>query len=74
MAAETRATTLEQARDFHRQFIGASAGELAVVGDFDSKAIAALTAKLFAELEKPQTIHAGAAPRISMCRRAAKQS
>ncbi len=47
MAAETRATTLEQARDFHRQFIGASAGELAVVGDFDSKEIAALTAKLF---------------------------
>ena len=47
MAAETRATTLEQARDFHRQFVGAAVGELAVVGDFDSKAIAALTAKLF---------------------------
>lgn len=47
MAAETRATTLEQARDFHRQFLGASAGELAVVGDFDSREIAALTAKLF---------------------------
>jgi zinc protease len=47
MTAETRATTLEQARDFHRQFVGASAGELAVVGDFDSKEIAALTAKLF---------------------------
>ena len=46
-AAETRAVTLQQARNFHRQFIGASVGELAVVGDFDSKAIAALTAKLF---------------------------
>ncbi len=46
-AAETRAVTLEQARDFHRQFIGASVGELAIVGDFDSTAIAALTAKLF---------------------------
>ncbi len=47
LAAETSATTLEQARDFHRNFLGASAGELAVVGDFDSKAIAALTARLF---------------------------
>ncbi len=46
-AAEIRATTLQQAREFHRQFVGAASGELAVVGDFDSREIAGLTAKLF---------------------------
>ncbi|EJN09376.1 pitrilysin family protein [Herbaspirillum sp. YR522] len=33
--AATRAVTLDQVRDFHRRFYGASNGELAVVGDFD---------------------------------------
>ena len=33
--AAVRAVTLEQVKDFHRRFYGASQGELAVVGDFD---------------------------------------
>ncbi|NUU01988.1 insulinase family protein [Herbaspirillum robiniae] len=33
--AAIRAVTLEQVKDFHRRFYGASNGELAVVGDFD---------------------------------------
>ena len=34
--AAIQAVTLEQVKDFHRDFYGASHGELAVVGDFDS--------------------------------------
>ena len=33
--ANLRAVTLQQVKDFHRRFYGASAGELSVVGDFD---------------------------------------
>ncbi len=34
--AAIRAVTLDQVKDFHRRFYGASHGELAVVGDFDA--------------------------------------
>ena len=36
--AEVRAATLEQVRQFHHDFYGASHGELAIVGDFDADA------------------------------------
>jgi zinc protease len=45
--AETRSTTLEQVRAFHREFFGASQGELAVVGDFDPAQVEALVGELF---------------------------
>jgi len=44
---EVRAATLEATRRFYQQFYGAAVGELAVVGDFDAKAIAAQAGKLF---------------------------
>lgn len=37
--ADLKAVTLEQVKDFHRRFYGASHGELAVVGDFDQAAV-----------------------------------
>ena len=37
--AEVKALTLEQIKAFHRDYYGASQGELAIVGDFDAAAI-----------------------------------
>jgi zinc protease len=34
-----RAVTIDQIRDLHREFIGASVGEVSAVGDFDSEAV-----------------------------------
>ncbi|MBN8230177.1 insulinase family protein [Corallococcus macrosporus] len=51
--ADAKAVTLEQARDFHRQFYGASRGELAVVGDFDEKEITSLTGTLLDGWKSP---------------------
>lgn len=51
--AETRSTTLEQVRAFHRDFFGASHGELAVVGDFDPAQVEALVGELFAGWKSP---------------------
>ena len=45
--AEIRATTLDAARNFYQKFYGAGTGEVAVVGDFDSREISALVGKLF---------------------------
>ncbi|MES3022658.1 MAG: pitrilysin family protein [Pseudomonadota bacterium] len=45
--AELKAAGLDQVRDFHREFFGASHGEMAIVGDFDAPAIAPLVAELF---------------------------
>jgi zinc protease len=42
-----KVVTLEQAKAFHRDFYGASNGQLTIVGDFDLKAMAALAAQLF---------------------------
>ena len=36
--AQVKSVTLEQVRQFHRDFYGASNGELAIVGDFDADA------------------------------------
>ncbi|MFP5392388.1 MAG: M16 family metallopeptidase, partial [Gammaproteobacteria bacterium] len=40
--ADLKAATLEQVKAFHRDFYGASQGELAIVGDFDPAPIPAL--------------------------------
>jgi zinc protease len=46
-AADLKAATLNEVRQFHQQFYGAAHGELAVVGDFDARAVSALAGKLF---------------------------
>ncbi len=51
--AGVKAVTLEQARAFHREFYGASQGELAAVGDFDAKQLTALVGELFGEWKSP---------------------
>lgn len=51
--ADVKDVSLEQARDFYRQFYGASNGELAVVGDFDAKEVVALTGTLFNGWKSP---------------------
>ena len=45
--ADLKATTLDATKTFHSDFYGASHGQLAVVGDFDRKEIAALAGELF---------------------------
>ena len=45
--ASINALTLDDVKTFYKTFIGASAGELAVVGDFDAKAVSAQAAELF---------------------------
>jgi zinc protease len=45
--ASINAMTLDNVKNFYKSFLGASAGELAVVGDFDAKALAAETTQLF---------------------------
>ncbi|MBI2300356.1 MAG: insulinase family protein, partial [Armatimonadetes bacterium] len=45
-AAAVRAVTLDQVKAFHADFYGASAAEMAVVGDFDAAALPALVEQL----------------------------
>jgi zinc protease len=45
--ADTRAATLEQLKAFHREFYGSVPAEMAIVGDFDPKAITPLIDELF---------------------------
>ena len=45
--ADTKAVTLDDVKKFHKDFYGASAGELAIVGDFDESVIAPLVSDLF---------------------------
>jgi len=51
--AGVKGVTLEQVRAFHRDFYGASQGELAAVGDFDSKELSALVGELFSGWKSP---------------------
>ncbi len=51
--AGVKGVTLEQVRAFHRDFYGASQGELAAVGDFDSKQLSDLTRELFGGWKSP---------------------
>ena len=52
--AELKAATIEQVRQFYRDFYGASNAEIAVVGDFDAKEIQALTGSLFGDWKSPK--------------------
>lgn len=45
--ADTKAVTLDDVKAFHKDFYGASTGEIAVVGDFDEKEVNALLTQLF---------------------------
>lgn len=45
--ADLKGARLEDVKAFHRDFYGASHGELAIVGDFDAAAIVALVDELF---------------------------
>ena len=52
--AETKAATVEEAKKFYSDFYGASNGELAIVGDFDDKAIEKLVTDLFGSWKSPR--------------------
>jgi zinc protease len=52
--ANYTAATLEQARQFYRDFYGASNAMLTVVGDFDPKETAALARQLFGDWKSPK--------------------
>jgi zinc protease len=52
--ARIRATTLEQARQFYKDFYGASHAEIAVVGDFDPAEVQMLVEELFGNWKSPQ--------------------
>jgi zinc protease len=47
--AAAQGAKLDDAKAFHRDFYGASAGEIAVVGDFDKAEVSALLAELFGD-------------------------
>ncbi len=51
--ADINAVTLQQVKDFYKDFYGASVGELAVVGDFDPKVIKPLVEDLFGDWKSP---------------------
>jgi zinc protease len=52
--AEINAATLDQAKQFYKDFYGASNGQLTVVGDFDDKEIAKLATDLFSDWKSPR--------------------
>ena len=51
--AGLKAVTLKQVRAFHREFYGASQGELAAVGDFDAQQLTTLVNELFGGWKSP---------------------
>jgi len=51
--AGNNAVTLDDVKQFHAQFYGASNAELAIVGDFDADATRALVAELFGNWKSP---------------------
>ena len=52
--ADIKAATLEEAKQFYRNFYGASNATLTVIGDFDDKEIAKLATELFADWKSPK--------------------
>ncbi len=52
--ASIKATTIDDAKAFHRDFYGASFGELAAVGDFDPKELKTLVTELFGGWKSPK--------------------
>ncbi len=51
---DVTAATLEQSRQFYRDFYGASNATLTVVGDFDAKEVSALATQLFGDWKSPK--------------------
>jgi zinc protease len=51
--AEISSATVEQARQFHREFYGASAADLTIVGDVSADSVTALARSLFGEWKNP---------------------
>lgn len=51
--AEVKALTLDDVKRFHKDFYGASVGEMAVVGDFDPAEIEKVAAELFGGWKSP---------------------
>jgi zinc protease len=51
--AAVKTVTLERVRAFHREFYGASQGELAAVGDFEPKELSKLVGELFGGWKSP---------------------
>ncbi len=49
-----KAVTLDDVKRFHKDFYGASNGELAVVGDFDREEVSKLTGDLFNDFKSPR--------------------
>jgi zinc protease len=47
LIADAQAVKLEQVKEYHARFYGAQAGYVAVVGDFDAKAVSAQLERLF---------------------------
>lgn len=52
--AAVKALTLDDVKKFYKDFYGASAGEIAIVGDFDEKQITPLVQQLFADWKSPK--------------------
>ncbi len=52
--ADVKALTLDDVRQFYKDFYGASNGELAVVGDFDPQTVTTLTSELFGSWRSPR--------------------
>ncbi len=52
--ARLRETTLDQAKQFYKDFYGASNGEIAIVGDFDPAVIRPLIDELFGKWKSPK--------------------
>jgi zinc protease len=52
--ANLNAATLEEARQFYRDFYGASNAQLTVIGDFDAKEIGGLAQQLFGDWKSPR--------------------
>ena len=52
--ADLTKATLDEAKSFHKEYYGASNGELAVVGDFDEKAVLKLAKDLLGNWKSPK--------------------
>jgi len=60
--ASYRQATLDDAKNFYADYYGASAGELAVVGDFDPKETLALANRLLGDWKSPRSFERVARP------------
>jgi zinc protease len=52
---DAKALTLDDVKKFHKDFYGASTGELAIVGDFDEAEMTKLATELFGNWKSPST-------------------